>query len=69
MSRDKLKTLYLQYHNAYGHNTYQGDDIPQGTSINKFSWTLNGIVMWGHIKNLTHYISTCRRPMETKLGK
>ena len=37
MSRDKLKTLYLQYHNAYVHNTYQGDDIPQGTSINKFS--------------------------------
>ena len=27
-SRDKLKTLYLQYQLAYGHQTWQDDDLP-----------------------------------------
>ena len=28
-SRDKLKILYLHYHHAYGHKTWQGDhDLP-----------------------------------------
>ena len=27
-SGDKLKALYLYYHNTYGHQTWQGDDIP-----------------------------------------
>ena len=49
MSRDKLKTLYLQYHNAYGHNTYQGDNIPQGTFNDKFAWFLNEVVFSGYV--------------------
>ena len=26
-TRDKLKTFYLHYHNAYDHKTWQGDDL------------------------------------------
>ena len=42
---DKLKTFYLYYHNANGHNTYQGDDISQGTPTHKSTRTLNKVVM------------------------
>ena len=35
-SRDKLKT-YLHYYNAYGHKTYQGDDIIPGAPTHKFT--------------------------------
>ena len=27
-SLDKLKILYLHYHNVYGHQTWHGGDIP-----------------------------------------
>ena len=30
ISRDKLKTFYLQYHNNYGHQTWQGGYIQEG---------------------------------------
>ena len=36
-SRDKLKTLCLRYHNAYGHKNYQGADIPEGAPTYKFA--------------------------------
>ena len=67
-SRDKLKT-YLLYHDAYGHKTSQGDDIPQGAPTHKCVWPHNEVVMWGHMINYISYISTCRRPMDIKLGK
>ena len=35
-SSDKLKTLYLPHHNAYGHKTYQCGDIRQGAPTYKF---------------------------------
>ena len=65
---DKLKT-YLQRHKTYDHNTYHGGDILQGIPTNKSTWTLNKMIMWGHVTNQMHYISTCRRTMDTKLGK
>ena len=27
-SRDKLKSLYLHYHNIYGHKIWQDSDLP-----------------------------------------
>ena len=33
-SRDKLKTLYLHYHNAYGHKTYQAGEELQAINPN-----------------------------------
>ena len=67
-SRDKLKT-YLYQQNAYGHKTYQRSDITQGVPTHKFTYPLNEVVMWGHETNWICYISTCRRPLNTKLGK
>ena len=29
----------------------------------------NEVVLWGCVTNWIHYISTCRRPLDTKLGK
>ena len=34
-SRDKLKTLYLYYHNDYGHKAWQYDDLPSAKSTHK----------------------------------
>ena len=31
-SRDNLKSLYLHYHSAYGHQTWQTGDLPWGAS-------------------------------------
>ena len=44
-SHEKLKTLYLHHHNAYGHNTYQRSDITQGVPTHKFACCLNEVVM------------------------
>ena len=32
-SQDKLKSLYLRYHSAYGHQTRQAADLPCGASM------------------------------------
>ena len=39
-SRGELKTLYLHYHNLYGHQTCQGDEILQGASSYKFLYII-----------------------------
>ena len=49
-------------------STYRGN-ILQGTPTHKFAWLLNKMVVEGQVINLKRYISTCRRPMDTKLGK
>ena len=46
-SRDKLKA-YLYYHNSYGHQTWQGDDIPWKDPTQKVKWFFNHVVFWGH---------------------
>ena len=28
ISRDKLKTLHIYYNNAYGNQTWEGDNLP-----------------------------------------
>ena len=48
---------------------YQQIHITQGILTHKVTWSLNKVVMWGHVTNYIHYISTCRRPINTKLGK
>ena len=44
-SRDKLKTLYLHYHNAYGHKTRQDDVLPWVTSTHEVTWPYNHVVL------------------------
>ena len=55
----------LHYHNAYGHNIYQGGDIPQGAPTHKFTWPLDEVVLWSHVtickymqQQLTHWHQT-----------
>ena len=49
--RDDLKTLYLHYHNDYGHQTCQGDKILRGAATLKLTWLLAEVVLWGHMTN------------------
>ena len=43
--------------------------MPQGAPTHKFEWPLNIVVLRVHVTNQIHYISTCKRPMDTKLVK
>ena len=58
---------FYSYQNTYGHQTFLGGDIPWVAPTNKIAWPLDG-VLWGHGTNKVH-VSTCRRPMDTELGK
>ena len=31
----QLKVLHLHYHTAYSHQTWQGDDLPEGVPTDK----------------------------------
>ena len=39
-SCDKLKLLCLNYHNVYGHQTWQGCDLPKRSAFQKVTMTL-----------------------------
>ena len=60
-SRHKLKPLYLHNHSVYGHQTWQGCDLPWGAPNNKVTLWLCG--------KQCQYISTTKAPVATKLGK
>ena len=50
-----MKHFFLNYQNAYDHQTFQGDDMLQGGLTHIYAWHLNGVVLWGHVTN--KYIS------------
>ena len=56
------------YQNAYDYQTVQGGDMLRGALTHRYAWHLNGVVFLGHETNKIH-ISTCRRFIDTKLGK
>ena len=69
-SSDKLKTLYLHYHNAYDHQTARGAYIPWGASFHKVRRSFDQAVFPGdHVTNYRRYISTTARSMTIKFGK
>ena len=43
--------------------------LTRGAPTQTIAWRFKGVVMWSHVTNSIHYISTCRRPMGTKLRK
>ena len=55
------------YENACGHQTFQGGDMLWVALTHKYTWHLNGVVLWGHVTNEIH-ISTCRRCINNTLG-
>ena len=56
------------YSNAFDHQAWQGGDMQWGFPTHKITWSFNHVTYWGHRKNYMRYISTCTRPMGTKLG-
>ena len=60
-----LKTSYLYYHNAYGH---QGGDLPRGASAHKIASPFDHVAFWDHVKKKNHYSSTIIVPVTTKLA-
>ena len=63
-----MKHFSSYYQNAYGHQILQIGDMLRGALTHKYAWHLNGVVLWGHVTNKIH-ISTCRRCIDTTLGK
>ena len=61
------KTLYLHYHNVYGHQMWQGVDLPLGAPTHKVTCPLDRVALRDHVTNLKH-ISTTRVPMATRLA-
>ena len=51
MLRDKLKPLYLHYHNIYGHKTWQDGDLPLVASTHKVKWPYNHLVLRDDVTN------------------
>ena len=46
-----MKHFSSYYQNAYGHQTFQGGDMLQGALTHEYAWHLNGVVLWGHVRN------------------
>ena len=53
--------LWSQEVSAYSHKTR--------ILTHKLACSLNEVVLWGHVTNYIHHISTCERPKNTILGK
>ena len=53
-----LKTLYLRFHNACGHQTRQSGSLQWEASAHKITWPSKQMVLWDHVTNWNHYIST-----------
>ena len=67
-SRGKLQG-YLHYYNASGFQTCQGGEVRQGARTHEFGKPLIDMFLLDHVINQIQFISTCRRPIVTKLGK
>ena len=48
-SREKLNPLYLRYPNAYGHQTWQGDDLPRETPTYKVTQPFDLVTLQIHV--------------------
>ena len=67
-SRDKLKSSYLHYYSAYGHQNKQDGNLSWWVPAYKVTWPVDHMVTWDRMTNKTLCISTIRVPMDTKLG-
>ena len=60
------EAFFLSSQSEY--QTFQGGDMLQGALTHTYARHVNGVVLWGYVTNKIH-ISTCRRCIDTKLGK
>ena len=58
LALQQQQTSYLNYHNAYGHQTWQGIDLSWGSPTNKITWPFDHVVLQYHVTNQNHYNST-----------
>ena len=68
-SRDKLETLYLQYHSAFDHQNWWDGDITWGAPNHKVIRHFDHRVLLDHMANWNYYICNITVPMATKLGR
>ena len=65
-SRDKLKHLYMHFHNTYGHQTWQGDNLPLENPTYLVRWPFDNVATW-QIQEI--YICSSAILMATKIGR
>ena len=65
---DKVKLLYLHYHSAYDHKTYQEGELLWATSTHKVMWLYNYVVLRVQVTKGKH-IFTTKMPLATKPGR
>ena len=69
ISLAKLKSLYLLYHNIYGHKTRQDGDLPWQLFTPKVKLQYNNVVLWNQVTKWKNYISTTTMRMATKFDR
>ena len=62
------KLLYLYYQSAYGHQTWQDGNLTWRAPTHKVKQRLDHMVLQVHVTSKSHYTSTTRVLMATKLG-
>ena len=67
--RDKLKSLHIHYHGAYGHKTWEDDDLLWGTSIHDFTWCFDHAAFGDLVTNWNYCIPTTRVLMVTSRSR
>ena len=50
-SPEKLNMLYLHYHSACNHQTWQGGDLPEVAPTDKVVWPIDHVILWDHVSN------------------
>ena len=50
-SHDKLKSKYLHYHGAYGHQKLQAGDLPWEAFTHNVTPPFSHMVLWDHVAN------------------
>ena len=46
-----LLDLGTIYYSSYGHQTWQGGDLPWGALVDVVTWSLNYVVLFDHVTN------------------
>ena len=55
---NKLNSLYLQYHSAYGHQTWQEGNLRKWAPAHKVTWLFDHGVLWNQVTTWNHYFSS-----------
>ena len=65
----QIENITSQLWKCYGHQIWQGGNLPWGAHTHKVIWSFDHVVFWDQVTNLNYYISISRMPLTTKLSK